>query len=468
MRRFTLLTLVGLTLTLVGARAQSQTDTIATAGSFSASYGTVAQASPKIPWSDLGFQATASVTQGSLSGTVGGSTQYQLTTVLGSNQTFTPGVTQVDLGYTPGWTGSLSTSATGSLGVNLAYSIGPISGSVPLLTDTMTTGVSGLSLSGGMNSVSSVANSTSTPGLAIGGGLSASVQAFCPFCVTVASASLSYHVGSQVTQNLGVNPNVTYGDLVWYSNGSNATSVVNVVGGGGSVANTFTAPSLAALGLPSGGGTFDMNILPYAALSLGVANEAIVSIPASVGYSYNVLGATGGGSVSGNLYALSTGVQDVTAAGIWYAPDIYSVELQATCTTNAFAEFCGYDTIAALDPVLFLGSGGIPVDVPLLNGPPGPPSGGGGSSDFPNLGPLVPGDTGCVPGTVCNPPCPPDSAGVPQCITTVTITQTSVPEPGTFSLLAAALIGMALTVRAAPPTRRTASGNDACRDASRS
>ncbi|MGA8033375.1 MAG: PEP-CTERM sorting domain-containing protein, partial [Casimicrobiaceae bacterium] len=367
---------------------------------------------------------------------------------LGSQQPFIPGTTQVNLGYTPGWSGSMSTSATGSLGVNFGYSFGPISGSVPLLTDTMTTGASALDLSGGLNSGSSVTSSMSTPGLAIGGGLSASMQAFCPFCVTVASASVSYHVGSQVTQNLGVNPNVTYGDLVWYSNGSNTTSVVNIVGGGGSVTNTFMAPSLATLGLPSGGGTFDMNILPYAALSLGVANEAVVSIPASVGYSYNVLGATGGGSVSGNLYALSTGVQDFTAAGTWYAPDVYSVELQAACTTDSFAVDCSYGTISANDPLLLLGSGGIPIDVPLSKGPVGPLSGGGGSSDFPNLGPLVPGDTGCVPGTVCNLSCPPNSAGVPQCITTVTITR--VPEPSTFSLLAAALIGIAL----ARPSRR--------------
>jgi hypothetical protein len=446
MRRFTWLSVVGLSLALLAARAHGQTDTIATVGSFSASYGTVGQTSPTIPWSDLGFQATASVTQGTLSGTVGGSTQYQLTTVLGSHQAFTPGVTQVDLAYTPGWAGAMSTSATGSLGVNFAYNIGPISGSVPLLTDTMTTGVSGLDLSGGLNSGSSVATSAATPGLAIGGGLHASVQAFCPFCVTVASASLSYHVGSQVAQNLGVNPNVTYGDLVWYSNGPNMTSVVNIVGGGGSVANTFTAPSLAALGLPSSGGTFDMNILPYAALSLGIANEAIVSIPASVAYSYNVLGATGGGSAAGNLYALSTGVQGITAAGIWYAPDVYSVELEAACTQNPLAVQCGFDTIAALDPVLFQGSGGVPIDVPLSNDPPGPPSGGGGSSEFPNLGPLIPGDT-CAPGEVCNPPCPPNSAGVPQCITTVTITQVGVPEPGTFSLLAAALIGIAFAAR---------------------
>jgi hypothetical protein len=454
MRRFTLLTFAGLALALLGARAHGQTDTVATAGSFSASYGTVGQSSPTIPWSDLGFQAAASVTQGSLSGSVGGSTQYELTTVLGSHQTFTPGVTQVDLGYTPGWTGSMSTSATGTLGINFAYSIGPIKGSVPLLTDTMTTGVSGLDLASGLNSGSSVANSTATPGLAIGGGLHASVQAFCPFCVTVASASLSYHVGSQVAQNLGINPNVTYGDLVWYSNGANTTSVVNIVGSGGSVANTFTAPSLAALGLPSSGGTFDMNILPYAALSLGVANEATVSIPASVAFSYNVLGATGGGSAAGNLYALSTGVQDITAAGIWYAPDVYSVELEAACTQNPFAVQCGYDTIAALDPVLFTGSG-VPINVPLSNDPPGPPSGGGGSSDFPNFGPLIPGDTGCVPGRVCTPPCPPDAAGVPQCITTVTITQVGVPEPGSFSLLAAALVGMTLAARW-PPARSRA------------
>ena len=63
-------------------------------------------------------------------------------------------------------------------------------------------------------------------------------------------------------------------------------------------------------------------------------------------------------------------------------------------------------------------------------------TGGGPSSGFPLLGPLVPGDSGCVPGTVCEPPCDPATG---QCITQVNLT-TGVPEPDALWLLAAGVL----------------------------
>ena len=441
MRHFTLSLYAGLTLVSMTLSVAGPIDTIPTTGSFNASYGTASQVSPSIPWSDLGFQATANVSQGTLSGTVGGSTQFQLATSLSGSQAFIPGVTQVNLGYTPAWTGSMSTSAHGSLGVNFVFGIGPLTGSVPVLADGMTTGVAGLNLAGALNASSSLSHSATTPGLGIGGGFGVKAQAFCPFCVTVASASVGFHVGSQVTQNLSVNPDVTYGDLVWFSNGANVTSPLAIVGGAGSVTNTFTAPNFAALGLPSTGGAFDMNILPYTALSLDVGNEAIVSIPASISYSYDVFGVSGSGSAAGDLYALSTGLADISALGTWYAPDIYSIELDGSCTIDPLAETCNYGTIGVPDPVLFT-NGGIPPNVPLFNGPPGPPTGGGDSSDFPLLGPLVPGDSGCVPGEPCNPPCDPATGS--ECINMVTLTRTPVPEPQSGWLMAAALLMLGL------------------------
>lgn len=443
MRASALLTVAGVPIALLAGQVHAQTTTVATPGSFSVSYGTVNQASPLIPWSDLGFKATASVTQGTLSGSVGGSTSFSLTNP-GSSQAFTPGATQVSLGYTPNWTGSMSTAATGSLGLDIGYSIGPFHDSGPLFTDTMSGGVSGLDLASGLNHGSTVNAGATASGLGLGGGFKVSVQAVCPFpCVTVASASVSYHVGSKVTQSLVVDPNATYGDLIWYSSGANATGMVNVTGGSGSIANTFTAPSLSALGLPDTGGAFQMNILPYVGLALGVGNEATVSVPASIAYAFDVFGAKGSGIASGDLYALSTGLQDLTATGAWYSPDVYSIGLTATCTgpTPAGAESCIYDTLANVDPVTLFSYGGNPLGIPLSNGSPGTAIGGGPSSEFPNLGPLVPGDTPCVPGAVCNPPCPPDPTGAPQCITTVTLT--SAPEPGSAPLVALALAGIA-------------------------
>jgi hypothetical protein len=64
---------------------------VPTTGAINAAYPTVAQTSPTIPWSDIGFQTTASTTQGTLSSTVGGGTQYQLTSSVSGGQTLAAG-----------------------------------------------------------------------------------------------------------------------------------------------------------------------------------------------------------------------------------------------------------------------------------------------------------------------------------------------------------------------------------------
>lgn len=443
MRRLTTYVCAGIVFLPAGVTIAAPID-VATTGSFNATYSTASQVSPKIPWSDLGFQANASVTQGALSGAVGGKTQYEITTPLSASQPFTPGVTQISLGYTPGWTGSMSTTgATGNLGIDLAYSFGPIHGSVPLLTDSMTTGVSGLDLAGALNGGTSLSHSSTTSGFGAGGGFGLKAQwGVCPLCTTVASVSFGYHVGTQVEQNLAVAPTVTYGDLVWFSNGTYATAPQTVSGSGGSVTNTFTKPDFAALNLPDTGGSFMMNILPYAALSLAVGNEAIVSIPASIGYSFDVFGVKGSGSAAGDLYSLSTGDSGFTATGLWYGSSAYSIGMTGSCVFDPLATRCQYGTTGDPDPVL----------ITLLNWPstfqfgdPGAPSGGGGSVGIPQLGPLFPGDTGCVPGKPCNAPCDPNNSQV--CVEHVTITRTSVPEPGVEWLLAAGLLALGLSRR---------------------
>jgi hypothetical protein len=426
---------------LVASAALAQTDTVATNGSFAASYGTVGQASPRIPWSDLGFQATASVTQGTLAGSTGGSTQYQGPAVTsGESISYDQ---NLNIAYTPNWTGTVATTgATGNLGLNFGYSIGPFNGNVPILSDSMTTGTA-VNIAGALNTNTLALGSSTTPGLGIGGGLSASVQAgFCPFCVTVASASVSYHVGTQVMQNLAIAPTASYGDYVWYSSSYTTTSATQVVGAGGTVGNTFQPGNTSALLGGATSGTFFMNILPYTALSMGVANEANVSIPASISASWNVLGVGGSTSASGNLYALSTGAQSFGVTGDWYAPDVYTIEVSADCPSPVVG--CTFSAIGAPSLTLFPGGiPGLPPGSPEGNTPPGPPTGGGGSSDFPSLGPLIPGDVPCVPGAVCAPPCPTqDANGAPLCVTQITITQTGVPEPASLALAGIGLLGV--------------------------
>jgi PEP-CTERM motif len=431
MRPFTLSLALGLSLAPLAVCVASPAPLIVTTdGAFNATYATVSQTSPIIPWSDIGFQTFASTTQGTLSSTVGGATQYQLTSSISGGQTLAPG-DAINLGYTPGWTGSMTTQANGKLGINFAYNIGPFSGHVPVLTDNMNTGVSGLNLAGALNSGSPLSTDAITPGPGISATLGMNAL--------VASASIHFNVGSQVTQNLAVTPTVIYGDLIWYTNDTThvSTTPMTVLGGGGSLSNTF-APDPFALGL-STGSTFDMNILPFAQLSLGIGNESIVSVPASITYNYDVFGSSGSGSIaSGNLYALSSGLSDLTASGTWYAPNAYSIELDATsCNFNSIGDICTYQTDGTTPLDLTTYGIGIASNVPLGSTPPGPPSGGGGSSDYPNFGPLIPGDTPCVPGVVCQAPCDP-TTGL-DCIRQVNLTG-SVPEPETLWLLGGGLL----------------------------
>lgn len=205
----------------VGALAQ--TETVATNGSFNVNYGTASQASPRVPFTDLGFQATAAISQGTISGNLGGGTNYTLAPgAVTGNELFTLGTTNVSLGYTPGWAGLMSTNATGNLGINFGYHLGPFCGSTKLLSDTIDTGSAGLDFSAALNANGSGSTSTTANGLGIGGKFGVNVIAgLCPFCATIASASLSYSIGSSVTQNLGWASTSTYGDLVWYSKSPN-------------------------------------------------------------------------------------------------------------------------------------------------------------------------------------------------------------------------------------------------------
>ena len=99
--------------------------TVDTTASATASYSTYSQTAGPFPWSDLGIDATASVSAGSLNVATGGSTSYALATTITGGETFTPGSTMLQLGYTPGWTGSLSGAANGDLNSKFVYNIGP-------------------------------------------------------------------------------------------------------------------------------------------------------------------------------------------------------------------------------------------------------------------------------------------------------------------------------------------------------
>src|SRR5580692_11056809 len=105
--------------------------TVGTSAAATATYGSVGESAGPFPWSDLGITASASVSGGGLSVATGGSTSYSFLSSLTGGESFTPGATSVNLGYTPGWTGSIATlgAANGDFNSALEWNIGPFSGS---------------------------------------------------------------------------------------------------------------------------------------------------------------------------------------------------------------------------------------------------------------------------------------------------------------------------------------------------
>jgi hypothetical protein len=446
---------------LLTLAANSQTVTVDTGASETATYGITSQSAGPFPWSDLGITASASVTPGVLNVTTGGSTKFKLDSTVTAGESFVAGSTVLNLGYTPSWTGTFKsdTAANGNLNSNFVYNIGPFSGSTNLLNVGLnvpgsTTGNLASSLN---NTVVSppVVNSSSVSGPGITAGFGVQAQACFIVCATVASANVSFHVGTQIQQNIVAAPSVVYGDLVWESTSQTYSASDHptfVAGSLGNIANVFSAPP-ASLGLTSGQ-TFYYNFLPVVELAMPVINQAQVNVPASISASYEIFGF--GGSESwplGNLYTLNTGAESFDFNANFDADTFYSVPLDYTAP-HCVAVACfgaGYTVPGDItgNPVSTPKGGSTPGSTGPCGGSlldcdvnvtPGPGSTGG--YGLPNLGPLFPGDPD--PGN--NPPIcgPVGTTFAGQCINKVNQTpNTPTPEPGGGVLLAVGLLGLA-------------------------
>lgn len=157
--------------------------TVDTTASAVANYSTYSQTAGPFPWSDLGITASASISAGTLNVATGGSTSYALQTTVTGGETFTPGSTTLQLGYTPGWTGSLSGAATGNLNSKFVYNIGPISGSSTLFNVPLSGPSVNANLSSSLNAGLGVpvVSSQSANGVGISTGFTVSAQAFVRF-----------------------------------------------------------------------------------------------------------------------------------------------------------------------------------------------------------------------------------------------------------------------------------------------
>ena len=397
--------------------------TVNTNGSSTISYPFFSQSAGPFPWTDIGIKVGAGVTPGSLTANVGGSTAFSFDTSLTNGQAFTPNSTVIDLGYNPAWTGSVSTQANGNLNSQLAFNIGPISGSIPIAKLNLNTGVNGnLGLSLNSSSLGSASHSVSSPTIKFGGTLEA------PF--DIARLTMSLNFSAQLKQTVAWNPTVTYGDLVWYSTSQSLTATDNptfVAGSGGHILDTFTAPP-ASLGL-NPGDTFYMNILPTVELSMPVGNEADIGIPVS----FDVNGQVFGNHFDylfplGDLYDLSSGNNEVNFNGTWYGNQFYSlaIDFDSSCPIPGVPCTSSYVGPTGSDPGG--GNNGIPDNVlPPINLTGGNwPDGASGPGTTPN-GPLFPNGNCSFDGTVCF----------------NTLTFTGTPEPGSLMLLLSGTLGLA-------------------------
>lgn len=447
-------------LLLAAATASAQTESVGTSASETAAYGTASQGFGPFPWSDLGITASASVTPGTLSVQTGGSTSFDLPAgTVTPGEFFNPGSTTLNLGYTPGFAGSSisgAPAASGNLNSSFVYNLGPLgSGTVPIVNATVpVVGLGTANLNSGLNSgigIASLSQSTSTAPAGLT--LTAQAQVCFIVCATVASASISFDVQGQTSQNVLATPTATYGDLVWESTTqtySPTDSFTFVAGAGGDIANVFKAPT--GLSLTSGE-TFYYNFLPVVQVNMPVVNTAEVAVPASITASYDILGAGGSETFPlGDLYSLATG------GGFDFNPEFfgsefYSIPLVYTaCQPNTIACFPSYEVPGGGGSTTTNGGGTVPGDMGpngclviidcVNNVPLNPPTTGGGG----NGGPLG-------PGPMFNNPDPCEPAGVallPGYTCNTTLTQTPgmpTAEPNSGGLLTIGVLALGIVWR---------------------
>ncbi len=435
---------LALCLLVFSLAVKAQTENVGTSSSATASYGTTFQSAGPFPWSDLGITASASVTPGVLDVNTGGSTSFTLPsgTVTGS-ETFIPGATTLNLGYSQSWTGGFNSTppANGNLNSQFVYNIGPFSGSQNILNVPLSIPSAAADLGSNLNfnTPAIASQAVSGPGASLGVGLQA--QACFIGCVTVASASLNFNVGTQIQQTVLAQPNVTYGNLVWYSTTqtySTSDKPFFVAGSGGTISNVFDGSaadkaSLATLGTLVNGETIYYNFLPAIQLAMPVVNDAAVSVPASITASWNIFGFSGSQNFPlGDLYALDTGAESFNYDANFYGGNFYSVPLDIS-EFCGIACFLGFETPASGIPVQLILGGGIPGDVPPsinISSGPGSVTGYG----VPNMGPLFP-----------NGVCPPPGAASLPCANVITTQFT--PEPGTLLLFGSALAALGAAKR---------------------
>jgi hypothetical protein len=392
------------------------TETVNTSASGTVNYSGASVSAGPWPFSNFGIKASASYGFGPANVGVGGNTQFLF-------PQYTPGtiinpLDIMNIGYTPNWTGSVSSAASFDASASFHYNIGPFGGDFNLFNRSLNTSPSANLVSGGQLFSGATQSNASTPIGTFG----------VTFNALFASATASASLNLFMKQNVSWNPSTQYG-YYWWTNQSGTLSAADTL--------HWQSVTSGPLGFtfPFNPGfihqPFDLNILPGIRLDMPFGQSSFLGLGVNGHLGVDLFGST---VVNYNFppvqaafpFSLLAGNYDFNPD--WYAGDFYSLPL----------EFNDLNYTVQGSPQLvfqsFVGNTGPDPGNNQLTGswlqvP--------GVTDQPD--PQVP----CVPGgpPICALNDPSINLGS---VPVVTFTESQVPEPSTMVLLAS---GAAFLIR---------------------
>lgn len=269
---------LAVSLETVAAHAQSTMD-VNTSGTANATYDPFTSNAGPYPFSNFGVAVSASLGGNNVDLALGGDTSFVLPTfTLG--QVLLPTISNVNVGYTPGWTGSLTATSNFSANATFQANVGPFSASDNLFSQNLNAVANGNLASGG----------NLTGGSASGSDNGSLFHYTYTASALVASASASINVGANYQNSLNWNPTTQYGMYSWLSTTPNqgpTGTALFTTGSGGAV--NYTVQDF---GNGSVGTQVYLNFEPGVNFSMAVTPSSALSTPITGNLSAEAFGDT--------------------------------------------------------------------------------------------------------------------------------------------------------------------------------